>query len=121
MLFRSVPGFFIAFILMAYSWVYCRVNGENKKAIQKVVDELHRKSFWKVMGDSIWALITPVIILGCIYTGVTSPTEAAAIAVFYSLVISLFIYKTLKINEMWGICVEVYELMPPLCLSWLHR
>lgn len=109
-----VPGFFIAFILMGYSWVYCRVNGENKKAIQKVVDELHQKSFWKVMGDSIWALITPVIILGCIYTGVTSPTEAAAIAVFYSLVISLFIYKTIKINELWGICVEAVRTYAPI-------
>ena len=109
-----VPGIFIAFILMGYSWLYCKINGENKKAIHKVVNELHQKSFLKVLADSIWALITPVIILGFIYTGVTSPTEAAAIAVFYSLVISLFVYKTLKIGELWGICVEAVRTYAPI-------
>ena len=108
-----VPGIFIAFILMGYSWLYCKINGENKKAIHKV-NELHQKSFLKVLADSVWALITPVIILGFIYTGVTSPTEAAAIAVFYSLVISLFVYKTLKIGELWGICVEAVRTYAPI-------
>lgn len=109
-----VPGFLIAFILMGYSWVYCKVNGEDKKAIKNVVDELHRKKFLKVMSESIWALITPVIILGCIYSGVTSPTEAAAIAVFYSLLISLFVYRTLKFSDLWSICVETVKTYGPI-------
>lgn len=109
-----VPGFLIAFILMGYSWVYCKVNGEDKKAIKNVVDELHRKKFLKVMSESIWALITPVIILGCIYSGVTSPTEAAAIAVFYSLLISLFVYRTLKFSDLWNICVETVKTYGPI-------
>lgn len=109
-----VPGFLIAFILMGYAWVYCKVNGEDKKAIKSVVDELHRKKFLKVMSESIWALITPVIILGCIYSGVTSPTEAAAIAVFYSLLISLFVYRTLKFSDLWSICVETVKTYGPI-------
>ncbi|MCQ2268801.1 MAG: TRAP transporter large permease [Bacteroidaceae bacterium] len=109
-----VPGFLIAFILMGYAWVYCKVNGEDKKAIKNVVDELHRKKFLKVMSESIWALITPVIILGCIYSGVTSPTEAAAIAVFYSLLISLFVYRTLKFSDLWSICVETVKTYGPI-------
>lgn len=109
-----LPGFLIAAILMGYSWIYCKVNGEDKKAIHHVVSELRKKSFWKVMSESIWALVTPVIILGCIYTGVTSPTEAAAITVFYSLIISLFVYKTLKISDLWGICVEAVKTYGPI-------
>ena len=109
-----VPGFLIAFILMGYAWVYCKVNGEDKQAIHHIVSELHIKSFWKVMSDSIWALVTPIIILGCIYTGVTSPTEAAAIAVFYSLVISLFVYKTLKVSDLWEILVQSVRTYGPI-------
>jgi len=109
-----VPGFLIAIILMLYSLVYCKVNGEDKKAIARVVDELHKKKFHKVLLGSIWALLTPVIILGCIYTGITSPTEAAAIAVFYSLFISVVVYKTLKVSDFWKICVETVKTYAPI-------
>ena len=78
-----VPGILIAIILMGYAWFYCKKNGEDKEAINRVVDELHKKSFGKVFAESVFALLTPVIILGCIYSGVTSPTEAACISVFY--------------------------------------
>ncbi len=109
-----IPGFLIAFILMGYAIYYCKKNGEDKEAIDKVVDELHEKSFWRVLLNSIWALLTPVIILGCIYSGITSPTEAAAIAVFYSLIISLFIYRTLKFRDLWGIFTEAVKTFAPI-------
>lgn len=109
-----IPGFLIAFILMGYSFYYCKRHGEDKEAINKVVDALHEKSFGKVFLNSIWALLTPVIILGCIYTGVTSPTEAAAISVFYSLIISLFVYRTLKFSDLWGIFVEAVKTYGPI-------
>lgn len=109
-----IPGFLIAFILMGYSWVYCKVNGEDKKAINRVVNELHKEKFIKVLSSSIWALITPLIILGCIYSGITSPTEAAAIAVFYSLVISLFVYRTLRFQDLWGIFIEAVRTYGPV-------
>lgn len=109
-----IPGFLIAAILMGYSIFYCRRHGEDKEAIHRVVDALHQRSFGKVLLNSIWALLTPVIILGCIYSGVTSPTEAAVISVFYALIISLFVYKTLKLNEIWGICVESVKTFGPI-------
>lgn len=109
-----IPGLLIAAILMLYAVFYCKTKGEDKKAIQKVVGELHKQSFGKVLLNSIWALLTPVIILGCIYTGITSPTEAAVISVFYALIISLFVYKTLKFNEIWGICVEAVRTFAPI-------
>lgn len=109
-----VPGCMIAVILMGYSYLYCRVNGEDKKAIASVVDELHQRSFSQVFLDSIWALLTPIIILGCIYTGITSPTEAAAIAVVYSIIISLLIYKTLKLRDLPGICIATVKTYGPI-------
>lgn len=109
-----VPGFVIAFILMGYSILYCKVNGEDRKAIHRVVDQLHKRSFVKVLSSSIWALITPIIILGCIYSGITSPTEAAAIAVFYSLFISLFVYRTLKFSQLWGIFIDAVKTYGPI-------
>ena len=55
-----------------------------------------------------------MIVLGCIYSGVASPTEAAVISVFYSLIISMFIYKTLKVRDLWAILVEAMKTYAPI-------
>ncbi|MCC8075163.1 MAG: TRAP transporter large permease [Clostridiales bacterium] len=109
-----IPGLMIAAVLIGYSIFYCKRHGEDKEAIGKVVDELHAEGFRKVLFRSFWALLTPIIILGCIYTGVTSPTEAACIAVLYSLIISLFVYRTLKIRDLWDILVEATRTYAPI-------
>lgn len=109
-----IPGFLIAFILMGYSVYYCKKHGEDKKAIESVVRPLHEKGFGKVFLSSFWALLSPVIILGCIYTGVASPTEAAVISVFYALIISMVVYRSLKVDELWGIFVEAIRTFGPL-------
>ena len=109
-----IPGIVIALILMGYAIFYCKKHGEDKAAIGRIVDDLHKKSFGRVLLNSIWALLTPVIILGCIYTGITSPTEAAGIAVFYSLIISLFVYRTLKFKDLWNIFTESVRTFAPI-------
>ena len=109
-----IPGLMIAVVLMGYSIFYCKRHGEDKKSIHLVVDELHSKGFLKVFLSSFWALLTPVIILGCIYSGITSPTEAACISVLYSLVISLFVYRSLKFRDLWGIFVEATRTYGPI-------
>ena len=109
-----IPGILIAVILMCYAVFYCKKNGEDKEKINAVVDELHARGFKKVFFSSIWALLTPVIILGCIYSGITSPTEAAVISVFYSLIISLFVYRTLKWKELWGIFRDAVKTYCPI-------
>ena len=109
-----IPGLTVGAILMGYSIFYCKRHGEDKESIHRIVDELHKQSFVKVFFNSIWALLTPVIILGCIYSGITSPTEAAAISVAYSLIISLFVYRTLKFNELWAIFVEATRTYTPI-------
>ncbi|MCD8350239.1 MAG: TRAP transporter large permease [Planctomycetaceae bacterium] len=61
---------------------------------------------WASFKDAIWAILTPVIILGGIYAGVFTATEAAAIAVLYAMIVGLFIHKELKIREFPDILVR---------------
>ena len=56
--------------------------------------------------DSIWALLAPVIILGGIYTGIFTPTEAAVVAVFYSLFVAVVIYRTVTWRDMIRMLVD---------------
>jgi C4-dicarboxylate transporter DctM subunit len=56
--------------------------------------------------NSFWAIIAPVIILGGIYSGIFTPTEAAVVAVFYSLFIALFIYRSVSFRDLVAIFVE---------------
>lgn len=109
-----VPGFIIALLLIGYAFVYCKRHGEDRKKINRKIEELRQKGFWKVFADSFWAILSPVIILGAIYSGVASPTEAAVISVFYSLIISLFVYKTIRINELWQFLGEAMRTYAPI-------
>lgn len=109
-----LPGILIALILCAYAIVYCKRKGEDRETINFVVDELKKRGFLSILKESIWALLCPVIILGCIYTGIASPTEAAVISVVYSLIVSLFIYKSLKWKELWSVLVEAVRTYTPI-------
>lgn len=109
-----IPGLLISLFLMGYCIYYCKRFGENKELINLEVNKLKSKGTMKVIKDSFFALLTPVIILGCIYTGITSPTEAAVISVFYSLIISLFVYKTMQIKDIKGILGEGVKTFAPI-------
>lgn len=56
--------------------------------------------------DSIWAIMAPVIILGGIYTGIFTPTEAAVVAVFYSLFVAVFVYRSISFNDFLHLLVD---------------
>lgn len=109
-----IPGLLIALMLMLYAFAYCKKHGEDQERIHEEVSGLHEKGFVKVLKESFWALLTPVIILGCIYSGVASPTEAAVISVFYSLIISMFVYKTLKATDLTSVFVEAIRTFAPI-------
>ncbi|EOS60783.1 TRAP transporter, DctM subunit [Firmicutes bacterium M10-2] len=109
-----VPGLIIALLLILYAVYHCKRYGEDKEKIKKEVDALHEKGLWNVLKESSFALLSPIIILGCIYTGVASPTEAAVISVFYSLIVSMFIYHTIKRKEIWSIFVESLRTFAPI-------
>ena len=109
-----VPGVLIGLLLMVYAVFYCKKHGEDKEKINAKIDALHEQGLWKVFKSSFFAVLSPVIILGCIYSGVASPTEAAVISVFYALIISLFVYKSIKIRDIWPILVEAIRTFTPI-------
>lgn len=109
-----VPGLFIGALLMLYTYYHCRRYGEDREKINAKVTKLREKGFLSILKESIWALLSPVIVLGCIYAGIASPTEAAVISVFYALFVSLFIYKTIRVRDIWGIFVEAMKTYAPI-------
>ncbi|MBA1334167.1 MAG: TRAP-type transport system, large permease component, predicted N-acetylneuraminate transporter [Firmicutes bacterium] len=65
--------------------------------------EFSLKNVWRTFKDAIWGILTPVIILGGIFSGYFTPSEAAVIAVNYSLILSLFIYRDMKLRDVFEI------------------
>jgi tripartite ATP-independent transporter DctM subunit len=88
------PGLFIGLSLMAFVWAYCKLKGWGKN------DGDGRLSFGRATWQAGLALLMPVIILGGIYGGVFTPTEAAAVAVFYALVVGMLIYREINIASL---------------------
>lgn len=109
-----IPGLLIALLLIGYAVFYCKKNGEDREKINEEVDALHAKGLLRVLKESFFALLSPVIILGCIYTGVASPTEAAVISVFYALLISIFVYKSISFKQIPEILVESLRTFAPI-------
>lgn len=88
-----VPGIMMGASMMAVSWYKARKEGlaaEGTFSFRAVL-----KSFT----DSFFALMTPVIIIGGIYGGIFTPTEAAAVAAVYGILVGLFVYKELKLRD----------------------
>ena len=90
-----MPGILIGFALMIFCYFYCKKQGwqgDNEKFIWKKA----LLTIW----DAKWALINPVIILGGIYGGFFTPTEAAAVAAVYAFICGVFIYRELDFKKM---------------------
>ncbi len=64
------------------------------------------KERWDAFKDAVWALLMPIIILGGIYGGIFTPTEAAGVAVVYGLIVGIFIYREIKVKELWHLFVD---------------
>lgn len=109
-----IPGLMIGALLMFYSIFYCKKNGEDKEKIHDQVKKLHEKGLLHVLKESFFAILSPIIILGCIYSGVASPTEAAVISVFYALFISLVVYRSIHVKDLWGILLESIRTFTPI-------
>ncbi len=94
------PGILIGLFLMGYAVFYCATKGEDKAKIKARLDEISANGFWPLFKDSFWALMCPIIILGGIYTGFFTPTEAAVVSVFYAIIVCLFIERTIKFSAL---------------------
>jgi len=88
------PGLFIGLALMLFVHLYCRFKGWGK------TDGEGRLGVGRATVQAGWALLMPVIILGGIYGGVFTPTEASVVAVFYALTVGLFIHRELALRDL---------------------
>jgi tripartite ATP-independent transporter DctM subunit len=95
-----VPGLIMGAVLMGMNaWIANRRDFGEEEAVPLV--QLPRITL-----NAAPALLMPVILLTCIYSGVTTPTEAAAIAAFYALLVSAFLYRTLKFRTLYEVFVD---------------
>ena len=91
------PGLLIGGALMFWVWIYCKYKGWGKN------DGDGRLGFGKATWQAGWALLMPVIILGGIYGGIFTTTEASAVAVFYALIVGMVIYREIGITDLYVI------------------
>ena len=94
------PGVLIGGALMLFVWAYCKYKGWGKN------DGDGRLSFGRATVQAGWALMMPVIILGGILTGIVTPTEAAAIAVLYAVVVGMLVFRTVRVADLLEMCVR---------------
>nr|WP_283408672.1 TRAP transporter large permease [Anoxynatronum buryatiense] len=110
-----LPGILIGLAMMVYAVIYCIRNGEDKEKINIKMSELRAKGFLSLLKESFWALMSPIIVLGGIYSGIVTPTEAAVISVFYSLFVSLVIYKSFTVKSIVPFLGKAVKTYAPLC------
>lgn len=92
-----IPGILTAAIMSAYVVIYAKRTGIPRTS------RIPFRQRMLVLKDSFWALMFPVIVLGSIYGGIATPTEAAIISLFYVLAVELFVYRTVSFKELYSI------------------
>lgn len=95
-----LPGLLIGLCLMVYTYLLARKKGWKIEKRSSLGD------IYTAFKEGFWALMLPLVVLGGIYSGVFTPTEAAAVSVVYALVIEIFVYKQLKIRDITDVCEE---------------
>lgn len=121
-----LPGILIGCIFVATNIILCRRSGTDlrKKNLKTHITDAKSltiggrlanlgnqmlarfKSVGKATVDGFWALLSPVIILGGIYSGVFTPTEAACVSVVYSIIISLFVYRDMNFRDLYNTLLD---------------
>ena len=93
-------GIVFGLIYIVYCYAYAKVMGlpQTRRATLGEIGQ----AAWKVA----WGLGMPVIILGGIYGGIFTPTEAAAVSVIYAGVVCLFVYRGMDLRGLWEVCIE---------------
>lgn len=109
-----LPGCLVAVCLCGYAYFYCKTKGEDKLKLEENYRKLRAMGVGGIFKESILALLMPVCVLGGIYGGIVTPTEAAVAACIYSFIVATFVYKTIKINEYPAIFREALTTVAPL-------
>lgn len=131
-----IPGIILGGTLIVSAIIYARIHNYGALPKQTMADR------WKKSRKAIWGVLLPVLILGGIYGGVVTPTEASFVACFYAIIVSVFIYKEMKfkrfmeiLNESINITAMIYliiasavvfgmfltiEQVPQTIATWIH-
>ena len=91
-----VPGIFLGLMLMVVVYIVARRKGYGGQGTK-----FTWRPFLEAMWDGKWAVFAPILILGGIYVGIFTPSEAAGVAVFYALFVGLFIHKGLTVANVF--------------------
>ena len=95
-----VPGLMLGGMMIAQTYIGAKKLGFKASQPEPTSERI------KKFGKAFWALLIVVVVIGGIYGGIFTPTEAAAASAVYALFISLFVYRDIKIKDLWGICLE---------------
>ena len=97
----AILGVSAGLMVCVYSYIYCIRHGNgNQEKINAWVDNLRTEGFGQVFFNSVWAIVTPVLILGSIFSGIADTVQAAAISLIYGIFVSVFIYKSIQWNDL---------------------
>ncbi|MBT4268585.1 MAG: TRAP transporter large permease subunit [Deltaproteobacteria bacterium] len=100
-----IPGILLTIVLSGYSLF------ANRRLPSKPWDLVRIKSAFR---SGIWSMLMPIILLGGIYSGFFTPTEAAAVALFYSIVIELFVHKEVTLKDLYDTAVSTTQMFGTL-------
>ena len=107
--FFSVPGLIIGFAFMLWSSCVCRMKGYAK------TQAAPWRERWNAFKEAFFALLTPVIVIGGMFAGLFTATEAAAVASFYVMILGFFVFKTLKVKDLpkifWATAEQTAKVM----------
>ena len=91
-----IPGLIIAAIFAVFSWVQANAHGETQKQ-----DWVGGADVLRALRRSIWAVLMPPVVMGGIYLGIFTATEAAAIGAVYAVAVALLAYRNLSARDLW--------------------
>lgn len=105
----TVPGLIIGFAFMLWSSCVCRMKGYAK------TQAAPWRERWYAFKEAFFALLTPVIVIGGMFAGLFTATEAAAVASFYVMILGFFVFKTLKVKDLpkifWATAEQTAKVM----------
>ncbi|MEY4207025.1 MAG: hypothetical protein RLZZ20_177 [Pseudomonadota bacterium] len=88
-----VPGLMLAFLLGLTTWALARKHAYPR------MERVSWGGRWRAFRDSVWGLLLIVVVMGGIYTGIFTPTEAAAMSAVYAFLIAVFVYRDLRLPQ----------------------
>ncbi len=95
-----VPGFLLAALLMAVTFVTAKRRG------YPTLPRASAREIWAAFREAFWGLLLVAIVMGGIYGGAFTPTEAAAVSAVYAFVAAVFIYRDLKLREVFRVLLS---------------